>query len=254
MTHASALYVGTVRHRRHAAPGHAFSHRVWYALFDLDELPLLAARVRGFAHNHFSLASFNDSDHLGPQARPVRAKLHDWLAAAGVAEAPARVELLTQPRVLGLAFNPVSLFYCRDRDGRLRQVVAEVNNTFGEAFCYLLEADGAAVRQEADKRFHVSPFQPLAGSYAFRLTPPGERLEVTIALARDGRPALDATLSLERRPLTAVNLRRAVLRAPHAGLRNLVLIHFQALRLWLKRAPFYPKPEAPAGAWGTRHG
>jgi hypothetical protein len=254
MAQASALYLGTVHHRRHAAPEHAFSYRVWYALLDLDELPLLAARIPGFAHNRLALAGFHDRDHMGPSTRPVRAKLAEWLAAAGVTEAPARVELLTQPRVLGLGFNPVSFYYCRDRDDVLRQVVAEVNNTFGEACCYLLRADGAAVREEAAKRFHVSPFQPLAGRYAFRLTPPGERLEVGITLERDGRPALETALVLERRDLSAANLRRAVLRAPHAGLRNLALIHLQALRLWLRGAPFFPKPGAPAGAWRTRGG
>jgi hypothetical protein len=251
----SALYVGRVVHRRTVEPAHTFHYPVWYVLLDPDELDELAAGVVGFSYNRFNLVSFDDRDHLGPERRPVRYKLEQWLAGAGVAAAPARIELLTLLRVFGHVFNPVSFHYCYGYDDRLLYVVAEVNNTFGETYCYLLHAEEAdTVRDQAEKVFHVSPFQPMAGSYSFRLTAPGESLAVHIGLERDGGRVFDAGLTLERRPLTGGKMLRTVLRYPHAGFRTLGLIHWQALRLWLRRAPFFSKPEPPAGAWRSRNG
>jgi DUF1365 family protein len=239
-----------------AKPGREFSYPVWYALLDLDELPDLVGQIPVLSHNRFNLTSFDDRDHLGPSRDDVRHKLERWLEGQGVEPPAGQVQLLTHLRLLGHVFNPVSFFYCYDSDRRLRQVVAEVNNTFGETYCYLLEAGAAdgGVRSEHDKRFHVSPFQPMTGEYRFFLTPPDDRLTVHIDVNRDGARAFDATLTAERRPLTTGSLLSTVARRPHIGLHTLALIHFQALRLWLRRAPFFAKPEPPPGAWRTRHG
>lgn len=250
----SALYLGRVRHRRYGAPEHAFEVPVWYALLDLDELDGLDAELRLFSHNRFNLTSFDDRDHLGPAPGSVRDKLADWLRDQGVEIELGRVALLTHLRIVGQVFNPVSWFFVYDRTDRLRHVVAEVNNTFGEGCCYLLRASGDVVRDEALKTFHVSPFQPVAGRYSFRVTPPRERMTVHIDLVRDGERAFDSTLAVGRRALTDGTLLRTVARHPHLGLRTLGLIHYQALRLWLKRAPFFAKPDRPARAWRTRHG
>jgi DUF1365 family protein len=237
-------------------PERAFSYRVWYALLDLDELPSLTDRIAVLSRNRFNLTGFDDRDHMGPERDDVRRKLERWLEDRGVEPPTGPVRLLTHLRLLGHVFNPVSFFYCYDSDLRLQRVVAEVNNTFGESFCYLLDAgaDNGVVRSEQDKRFHVSPFQPMTGEYRFRLTPPDDRLTVHIDVVRDGGKAFDATLAAERRPLTTGSLISVVARHPHTGLRTLALIHFQALRLWLRRAPFFTKPEPPPGAWRTRHG
>jgi DUF1365 family protein len=249
----SALYVGRVRHRRMTGPRREFDYPVWHALVDLGELDELDRELRCFSHNRFNLTGFDDRDHMGAERGPVRRKLDRWLADRGVAvEGP--IKLLTHLRVVGSVFNPVSFFFCDDREGGLRHVVAEVNNTFGETFCYLLDGAGDAVRDEADKVFHVSPFQPVEGRYRFRITAPGERLTAHIDLLRDGERVFDSTLSSERRELTSSSLLRTVLRHPHLGLHTLMLIHWQALRLWFRRAPFFTKPEPPAEAWRTRHG
>ncbi len=249
----SALYVGRVRHRRLGGPGHEFSYPVWHALVDLDQLDELDRSVRFFSRNRFNLTSFDDRDHMGPEAEPVRSKLGRWMSSRGIDE-PASVTLLTHLRIVGSVFNPVSFFFCRDAAGTLRNVVAEVSNTFGETFCYLLDADGSVVRDEADKAFHVSPFQPVSGRYRFRITDPGDRLSIHIDLLRGGERVFDSTLTSERRPLATGSLVRTVVRHPHLGLRTLTAIHWQALRLWLKRAPFFAKPEPPPEAWRTRHG
>ena len=158
--------------------------------------------------------------------------------------------------MLGSVFNPVAFYYCHAPDGGLRHVIAEVNNTFGETHCYVLTGrDGAAVvRDEADKVFHVSPFQPVSGRYRFRITEPGERLAVHIDVLRDGRRPFDATLTANRATLDDRTLAATVARHPHVAMRTLGLIHGQAFRLWLKRAPFFPKPTSPPGSWRTRHG
>jgi len=250
----SALYVGSVRHRRMGKPSHEFENPVWHVLIDLDELPELAARTRGLSHNSFNLFAFDDRDHMGPTAEPVRNKLERWLRSRGVGDAPVSVQLLTQLRVLGSVFNPVSFYFCRDEKETLQYVVAEVNNTFGETFCYLLSSDGKVVRDEQAKNFHVSPFQPVDGSYRFRIAAPGERISAHIDVLRQGNRVFDTTLTARRRALSASSLFKTFARYPHMGLWTLALIHYQALRLWIKRAPYFSKPEPPVGAWRTRNG
>jgi DUF1365 family protein len=235
-------------------PEHEFEYPVWYALVDLDDLERLDRDLRFFSHNRFNLTGFDDRDHMGPEPKPVREKLQSWLRHRGVTYELGRIQLLTHLRLLGHVFNPVSFYFIRDTEQRLLNAVAEVNNTFGETYCYLLDADGSHVRHEAAKVFHVSPFQPVDGRYRFRINQPGKRLTAHIDVLRDDQRVFDSTLSVVRRELNSSSLIRTVARHPHLGLWTLALIHYQAVRLWLKKAPFFSKPEAPAGAWRTRHG
>jgi DUF1365 family protein len=250
----SSLYVGRIRHRRLDEPAREFSYPVWHALIDLDELPALDRELRLFSHNRFNLTGFDDRDHMGSEMAPVRDKLETWLRHRGVKTELGRIRLLTHLRILGHVFNPVSFYFIRDREDRLRHAVAEVNNTFGETYCYLLGVEGASIRHEEDKQFHVSPFQPLDGRYRFRITEPGTALTAHIDVFRDGGRVFDTTLSSRRRDLDGGQLLKTVARHPHLGLWTLGLIHYQALRLWLKKAPFFTKPEPPSGAWRTRDG
>ncbi len=252
----SALYLGTVRHVRHAVRRHAFAYGIHHLLLNLDELPELDRRLRGFGHNRPALTSFRDSDHLGRGHRPVRDKLGQWLSRQGLALPGGPVLLLTSPRVLGYVFNPVSFYYCLDRDHDLRLVVAEVNNTFGETHLYLLEGlssgPGGTVTAAVAKVFHVSPFFRVEGDYRFALSVPGETLRVAIDYRRGGEPQLVATLEERRRELDGATLAGALLRHPHVTARTVALIHWQALRLWLKRVPWYPKPAPPPAAFEDR--
>lgn len=250
----SALYRGRVRHRRTGDVEHRFAYPVWYLWLDLDDLVGLDRRLRLFSHNRFNLTGFDDRDHMGPDPRPVKEKLESWLRHRNVSTKVGKVMLLTHARVLGSVFNPVSFFFVHDRFRRLIHVVAEVNNTFGETYCYLLDAEGSGVRHEENKVFHVSPFQPLGGRYRFRIFAPGSRLTAHIDVLRNGERVFDSALTLERRQLTDSALLQTVLRHPHTALRTLGLIHVQAFRLWLKRAPFFAKPDPPQEAWRTHHG
>jgi DUF1365 family protein len=254
----AALYTGTIRHRRSAPVANSFRYGVYQVLLDLDEIADLATRVPFLGHNRFNLTAFYDRDHMGPEELPVRVKLAAWLAGRGIELGNWPVLLLTNLRVLGYVFNPVSYYYCLDAARNLRFVVAEVNNTFGETYCYLLDdlrsIGGRAFLAPRRKVFHVSPFIEMADvHYDWIVTPPGESLTVHINEFRAGEKFFDATLNLKRQPLTTGGLARALIRYPHMTGRTIFLIHWQALKLWWKEAPFFRKPEPPEQAW-RRHG
>jgi DUF1365 family protein len=177
----SALCEGHVSHRRAGGPRHGFRYRVFLTLLDLDELPVLDRSLRLFGHNRSSLLGFHDADHLG--GAPIRAALAETVESAGHQMPDGRVELLTHCRVLGYVFNPVSFYYCYDRDDRLALAVAEVNNTYGDRHSYVLPVADEGFEWRTKKLMHVSPFfQPDAGTYRWELPPPGERVEVGVDL------------------------------------------------------------------------
>lgn len=247
---ASAWYVGTVRHRRHRPVRHGFVYRSYHALIDVDELDLLDRTVMGFGYNRAALTSFHDRDHLGGAELPAREKLRRWLHGEGVALPDGPLRVLTNLRVLGHVFNPVSWWFSYHPDGELALVVAEVSSTFGDTHLYLLDElstrpDGTRVAV-APKRLHVSPFLPIDElTYRFTFAAPGQRALVHIDVDDPEGRVLDATQDGRRRPLTSATLRAVLLRHPLMPLRTVVLIHLQALRLWRRRVPFHRRPTPP---------
>ncbi len=238
----SSLCRGFVVHQRRDAPVHGFRYGVFMLLLDLDELPALDARLRLFGCERPRVVSFRRRDHLGDPARSMRASIEDLLGRAGVPTPGGRIELLTHCRVAGYVFNPVSFFYCYDAAGALAAVVAEVNNTFGERHPYVLPVRDGTVWHEK-KLMHVSPFFSMAGSYRFHLAPPGDDVvEARIDLWHGDHVALASRLSLRREPLSDGALARALVAFPFVTTKVIAAIHWQALRLWLKRAPVFTKP------------
>ena len=244
---ASAVYEGRVRHRRHVPVEHSFDYRHAMVLLDLDELPgVLDAHPLCSARRAAPLR-FRREDHMGSFDRPLADCVRELVQARTGARPAGPIRLLTTLRALGHGFNPVSFYYCfRPGGERVDAVVAEVTNTpWGETHCYVLRRDGeGAMRDTTEKAFHVSPFIGMDNRYDWRVGEPDGRLLVHIdERAEDGSRVFDATLSLERRPLSRRELTRLLLRFPATSLRVLSLIYWNALRLRLKGATYHPHPK-----------
>ena len=251
MAHAGPLLVtGEVRHHRLRPAEHAFAYPTTMLLLPLRRLR--AQPEPALARNRFGLLAFHDRDH-GDGRADALAWMDELLAREGVHDADGELWLHTYPRVLGYVFKPVSFWYCHRADGSLAAVVAEVNNTFGERHCYLL--DGSALawgrEQRARKVFHVSPFCLVQGEYRFRFMRTAERLVARVEHHDAEGPLLRTSVGGRLQALDAAALRRAFFGMPLMTLGVIARIHWQALRLWLKRVPFFAKPAAPQ-AFTTR--
>ena len=238
ITSTPAQYRVSVAHGRTERVQHAFRYSQSMWLIDLDDVPRLP-------HGFGWLASFEARDHLGDPDRSLRANLDAYLASEGVELDGGRIVALTNARSLGYVFNPLTMYWCHgpSRDGRpgeLRAVVAEVHNTHGERHCYVLHP-GADHRDTADKAFYVSPFFTVDGHYDIRCPEPGDAVDVSITLHRDGRPVFTARVAGKRENAGRSVLAQA-LRRPLASHRVMALIRFEGLRLWFRRVPIVARP------------
>ena len=240
------LGFGQVRHTRLKPAKNAFAYPTYFLM-----LPMRSLHQRGsgtLAHNRRGLLSFFDRDH-GDGRGNALAWIDELLQREGVDNASGEIWLHTYPRVLGYTFKPVSFWYCHAADNSLRAVVVEVNNTFGERHCYLLDQPKYGQELRADKVFHVSPFCTLEGSYRFRFMRSDHGgLEKTVARIdyddADG-PLLETSVSGTLEPVTRASLHKALWGYPAMTFGVMARIHWQAFRLWRKRVPFFSKPRPP---------
>ena len=248
--HGSALYFGRVMHKRLRPFVHRFAYRVFSLWLDIDAVGDLSRRLRLFSHNRFNVFSFFDKDHGPRDGRPLRAYVESTLDGAGIDLDGGRIHLLCFPRVLGYVFNPLSIYFCRHADGRLRAILYEVTNTFGDRHSYLLPVDGGRdsaepITQACEKVLYVSPFIDMESRYRFRVKEPGERLSILIRQAVPEGEQLLATLTGKRAPLRDRDLARAFVTHPLMTVKVMGAIHWQALWLWLKGATFHRRPAPP---------
>lgn len=247
MSWRSALYVGRVRHHRFRPRPHALNYRVFWMLVDLDEIDRLSGKLRFFSRNRFNLYAFRDADYGDRSGRPLRPQIEETLAKAGITHDGGPIRLLTMPRILGYAFNPLSTYFCYRHDGSLCATVYEVHNTFDEIHSYVASADisEGTLRQEAAKTFHVSPFMNLDMRYAFTVVSPAERVSVAIEGSdREGR-LITAVLSGRRTELSDAALLRLLATHPLVTLKVTAAIHWHALRLLAKRISWRSHPAPP---------
>jgi hypothetical protein len=242
----AALYFGEVMHARLKPVGHRFSYRVMNLLIDLDRLGDADRQSPLFGVNRPALYSFSEADHGNRDGSPLRDFAQRCAGQQGIDLLGGRVLLLCYPRLLGYAFNPLSVYFCYHRDGRLVLIIYEVRNTFGDIHAYSLPvtADGtsaAGIRQEQDKLFYVSPFIEMAMRYHFRVTPPDEGIKLRILETDSAGPLLAATFNGRRRPLNTMELLRSFFSLPGVTIRVIAAIHFEALRLWLKGVRLVPR-------------
>lgn len=247
-----ALYVGTLRHRRFRPREHAFTYTLFMALVDIDDLAGAMSVSRFTSLNRFNWASFDDRDHLGDPALPLRARVAADAAQHGITLPDGPIFLLTHLRYAGYNFNPISFFFCCDASGNPAMVMGEVHSTFGEQCTYWVPAADLArsprtFSLRTPKVMHVSPFMSMHVDYEFAVTTPAQSLvaHMTTIDQHEGGDTryFDATLTLERRPWTAAELRRVLVRHPVMTAKVIGAIHWEALRLWLKGVPGYPHPK-----------
>lgn len=247
---------GQVRHTRLRPRHHAFAYDTFFLLLPMRRLHDAQA-MGGLAVNRRAALSFCDTDHgdgRGAAQGGALAWLEAVLQQAGIEDAVGEIWLHTYPRMLGYAFKPVSFWYCHQANGGLRAIVVEVNNTFGERHCYLLDQPRYGVPLQAEKCFYVSPFCRVEGRYRFRFMRTAHHAGPQHTLPRtvvridhddaDG-PLLNTSVSGSLQTITPALLRRALWRYPALSLMVLVRIHWQALRLALKRVAFQRKPPPP---------
>ncbi len=221
------------------------------ALFDLDELDLLDEQVRGFGLDRPAPVSFRASDHGHGDGSDLRKWVAEVTEVAGVPDVSGRVQVLCMPRVLGHAFDPLSVWFCHDGDQRLSAVVHEVRNTFGGRHAYVVPdplagrtaAGSEVLLHQADKAFHVSPFFDVDGTYDFTLTVPGDKAAVGITHHAGDGHTLTASFIGRRRAFTTRGLWQSMWRHPALTHRVVTGIHLEAAKLWRKGATYRPVPE-----------
>jgi uncharacterized protein len=245
----SALFPGHVTHLRLKPRQHSLAYRIYSLLLDLDELDALDKRLKFFSVDGFNLFSFRRKDRGDRTGRDLRGQVEDAMRLCGLEPDGGRIMLLTMPRLLGWAFNPLSIFFCYRADGALAAILWEVDNTFGQRHAYIIpvltEASGE-IEQSCDKAFYVSPFMEMDLKYRFRVTPPEDRLSVKIDVSDAEGLVLTARHMAKRTELTDAALLKAFFTIPLLTLRVVGGIHWEALKIWLKGVRLRKRPAPPA--------
>lgn len=248
------LCLGQVRHARLRPVRHAFSYGIYYLRLPVRSMGQRDFAARLISRNGRNILSFRDSDH-GDGRTPLLQWITGLLAEQGVHDADGEIWLQTMPRVFGYVFNPVSFWFCHRSDGALRAVLCDVRNTFGERHFYLLDQGAPIVwgsELAARKIFHVSPFCQVEGGYRFRFMRSkdqrngSERHLARIDYDDSEGMLLQTSLAGVALPLQDRLLAGALLRYPLMTFGVMARIHWQALRLWLRRVPFFHKPLPPS--------
>jgi DUF1365 family protein len=249
MAPASALFYGHVTHARLRPKQHRLAYRIYSLLLDLDELGALDRRLKLFSVDRFNLFSFRSRDRGDRSGRDLRAQVESSMRAVGIEPDGGPIRLLTMPRLLGWAFNPLSVFFCHDRQGVLKAILWEVDNTFGERHGYMIPVaagSGSEIVQRCDKAFYVSPFMEMDLSYCFRVSPPGDRLSISIETSDAEGLVLSARHLARRTELTDAALLKAFFAIPFLTLRVIGGIHWEALKMWMKGLRLTVRPRPPA--------
>lgn len=244
----SFLYSGTLRHHRFSPVDHEFSYRVFYFYLDLDEVKSIFSYPLLLSYNYPGLISFWRKDYLGDKAKELKEEVKRIVREKSGAEITGPIRLLTNVSYLGHCFNPVSFYYCFKENGvDLDYIVGEVTNTpWGEKYQHVVKAQGKTKENFTMKKdFHVSPFMPMGIDYTWVMNTPGDVLSVYMQNRLSGKKELlfDSDLRLKRQVLNAGSLVKHFLLYPLMTFATVAGIYFEALRLYIKRVPFFTHPD-----------
>jgi DUF1365 family protein len=249
----SAIFEGSVTHRRQKPVTHEFRYGIFMLYLDLSELGSVFRKRWFWSTRRWALARFRRQDHFGEKSVALDQCVRDKIEAETGKRPAGHICLLTNLSYFGYCFNPVSFYYCFDRKGdTLETIIAEVNNTpWGERTLYVLSdshSTGLSGQMEFTpaKVMHVSPFMPMDVEYRWCFSTPGEQLTVYMENKRSGQKIFDASLNLQRMEISALSLARLLALHPFMTFKVMFSIHWQALRLWLKGAPVYDHPKKKA--------
>ncbi len=254
----SCIYKGTISHKRRGHAANAFRYSLFMMYMDLAEIDTLFDDYWFWSSRRPAPARFRRSDHYGAATQPLDQSIRDVVENAAGERPGGPIRLLTHLSYFGFCFNPLSVYYCYDSDERLQHVVLEVSNTpWREQHCYVLSADKAVAAEQHrfsfDKRFHVSPFLPMDMQYRCRVTTPGDMLYVALDNYRDNNKIFGSHLSLQRREINHRSMAATLLSDPFMTARVVALIHWQAGKLWFKKAPVYTHPGKDEKQQGLAH-
>lgn len=245
---SSSLYIGQVMHQRFTPFKYRFNYQVFSLRIDIDRFAEESHNLKWLSFNRFNLLSFYSSD-VGPRNQQ---NLREWfdqlMVEHGVSERPAKVELVCMPRFLGYRFNPIVMWYAYNLNNELISVVAEVSNTFGQWHHYVLTNQGQPLQSKklsavANKVFHVSPFLSMECQYRFAFYQPAEKYQLGIYETEKGEPVLTATQTAKAVALNSKNILKVALKFPFISLKVIGLIHWWALKIWIKGGKFHKTPQ-----------
>lgn len=241
----AALYRGKVMHARWRPVQHRFSYRVMSLLIDLDRLDEANGQSRLFGVNRAAPFSFHERDHGEGKSASLGQHVRGLAAERGIDLSGGRILLLCYPRVLGYVFNPLSVYFCYRASGDLALLIYEVRNTFRDMHSYILPVQdarpGCTIRQSQAKEFYVSPFMAMETHYRFSISPPEQDVRVRILQTNEQGAMFAAAFRGCRRPLTSHSLLAALFGLPFLTFKVIAAIHWEAMRLWLKGAPYVPR-------------
>lgn len=244
----SALFPGHVTHARLRPKVHKLAYKIYSLLLDIDELEMLDGKLKLFSLDRFNLFSFYRKDRGDASDVPLREQVERAMEAAGVKPDGGAIRLLTMPRILGWAFNPLSVFFCYNRGDELVAILWEVDNTFHQRHGYMIPVESDSngrVVQSCDKAFYVSPFMDMKLRYEFEVSPPTDKLSIRINSFDDEGLLMTARHLARRIELTDAALLRAFFAIPFLTLRVVGGIHWEALKIWLKGIRLRKRPQPP---------
>jgi len=239
----SSIYNGTVIHKRFKPKTHYFKYSVFSLLIDLSELDYLNKNIKFFSHNKFNLVSFYEKDHGNRDGSSLILWVKKNLEENNINSENVRIKLLCYPRILGYVFNPLSVFYIYDIENKLKCILYEVKNTFGEQHTYIFKVDNdqKLYQHNCSKKFHVSPFIEMNCKYFFRLLKPGEKISVIIDQYQTNEKILYASQDGERSDFNTKELIKSYIKHPLMTFKIISAIHFEAFKLWIKGIKFIKK-------------